>query len=532
MTKPVLRSQRPLAPLAAALALLLGLSAATPSPAQPPRDREHGRPGATEEQGMEGEEAKRPPVEEKRSVTEHSGTYGGERIDYTTTAGTLVLETEEGEPRASVFYIAYVKDGVRNGTVDRSDRPVTFSFNGGPGSSSVWLHLGTLGPRRVAMDPEGMALSPPARLEENPESLLAVSDLVFIDPVSTGFSRPAPGVEAGEFHGVEEDVESVGAFVRRWLSENDRWDSPKFLIGESYGTTRAAGLVNHLQDRHGVYFNGVMLVSSILNFATASFDVGNDLPYILFLPTYTATAWYHGQLPEDLSGDLQAALREAEEFALGDYATALLQGSDLPEAERRTIAERLSRLTGLSVGYLEDTDLRPVIYQFTKELLREEGKTVGRLDSRFVGYDRLDVGAGTEFDPSYAAIQGSFTAALNDYVRDELDFDSPVDYEILGGRISGWRAPEGEYVNVAEDLRAAMTQNPALRVHVANGYYDLATPYFATEYTFDHLQLPEHLEGNVSMSYYESGHMMYVRDVDNRALLERLKEFVREWDGV
>lgn len=530
MTNPATRSQNPFAPLAAAFALLVGLSAATAAPAQPPRD--HGRPDATEGKEMAGEEAKRPPVEEKRSVTEHSGTFGGERIAYTTTAGTLVLETEEGEPRASVFYVAYVKDGTKNGTVDRSDRPITFSFNGGPGSSSVWLHLGTLGPRRVAMDPEGMALSPPARLEENPESLLAVSDMVFIDPVSTGFSRPAPGVDEGEFHGVEEDVESVGAFIRRWLSENDRWDSPKFLIGESYGTTRAAGLVNHLQDRHGVYFNGVMLVSSILDFGTARFNVGNDLPYILFLPTYTATAWYHGQLPEDLSGDLQAALREAEEFALGDYATALFKGSSLPEAERRRIAERLSRLTGLSVEYLEDTDLRPVIHPFTKELLREEGKTVGRLDSRFVGYDRLDAGVRPEFDPSYAAIQGSFTAALNDYVRDELDFDSPIDYEILGGRISGWRSPEGEYVNVAEDLRAAMTQNPALQVHVANGYYDLATPYFATEYTFDHLQLPEHLQDNISMSYYESGHMMYVRDVDNRALLERLKEFVLSSDGV
>jgi carboxypeptidase C (cathepsin A) len=494
--------------------------------AQPPGDRGHDRAAA-----MEGE-TERPPVEveEKRSVTEHSGTFTGEgagRMGYTTTAGTLVLRTEEGEPRASVFYISYVKDGVD----DSADRPVTFSFNGGPGSSSVWLHLGTLGPRRVAMGPDGEALPPPARLTDNPETLLAVSDLVFIDPVSTGFSRPAPGVEEGEFHGLEEDVESVGAFVRRWLSDNDRWDSPKFLIGESYGTTRAAGLVNHLQDRHGVYFNGVMLVSSILNFGTARFNVGNDLPYIVFLPTYTATAWYHGQLPEDLSGDLQAALREAEEFALGEYATALLKGDTLEGEERRRIAERLARLTGLSVEYVEDTDLRPVIHPFTKELLREEGKVVGRLDSRFVGHDRLDVGTRGEADPSYSAIQGSFTAALNAYVRDELGFESPVDYEILGGRIQGWRAPEGEYVNVAENLRAAMTQNPALKVHVANGYYDLATPYFATEYTFDHLQLPAHLRENISMSYYESGHMMYIREEDNRTLLRALKAFVLEASG-
>lgn len=500
---------------------ILALAAVTAIPgfAQPPEEA-----NAVKEKPP----AETPPVEAKQSVTRHSATIGGQRIDYTATAGTLVLETEEGEPRASMFYVAYT----RNGVADPAKRPLTFSFNGGPGSSSVWLHLGTLGPRRVAMDDEGHALPPPYRLEENPYSLLDLTDLVFIDPVSTGFSRPAPGVEAGEFHGVEKDVESVGELIRRWTSENGRWASPKYLIGESYGTTRAAGLVNHLQDRHGLYFNGVMLVSSILNFGTARFDAGNDLPYIVFLPTFTATAWFHGKLPDDLSGDLQAALREAEDFALGDYALALLQGDRLPAEERRRVAERLARLTGLSVGYVEDADLRPVIYRFTKELLRAEGKTVGRLDSRFVGYDRQDVGDGTEYDPSYAAIQGPFTATLNAYVRDELGFETPIDYEILGGRIQGWPSPEGRYVNVAEELRSAMTQNPALKVHVANGYYDLATPYFATEYTFDHLGLPEHLRGNVSMSYYEAGHMMYIRQHDLEKLKEELGRFIRESDGV
>jgi len=469
-------------------------------------------------------------LEEKTSVTHHTATIGGERIGYTATAGTLVLETEEGEPRASFFYISYIRDGIE----DQGRRPLTFSFNGGPGSSSVWLHLGALGPRKVKMTDEGKALPPPYVLENNPQSILDVTDLVFIDPVSTGFSRPAPGVDAGEFHGVKEDVESVGAFVRRWLSDNGRWDSPKYLIGESYGTTRAAGLVSYLQDRHGVYFNGVMLVSSILNFQTARFDVGNDLPYIGFLPTYTATAWYHGQLPEEYDGDLEKALADAEELALGDYALALLKGDTLSGAERRAVAERLARLTGLSVEYVEDADLRPVIYRFTKELLRDEGKTVGRLDSRFVGYDRQDVGDTFELDPSYAAIQGPFTATLNEYVRDELGFESALDYEILGGRIERWSRDdwEGRYVNVAEDLRRAMTQNPALRVHVANGYYDLATPYFATRYTFDHMGLPEHLRGNVSMSYYEAGHMMYIRAEELAKLKAMLAEFIRESDGV
>ena len=521
-----------LRPLVLGLLLLFVAAGAAPATAQPPgHPPVHDRQGPGQGSGPGADREKKPPeIEEKSSTTEHSVTIGGERIGYTATAATLVLRTEEGDPQASVFHISYLRKGVD----DPGRRPVTFSFNGGPGSSSVWLHLGILGPRVVAMDEEGRALPPPYELVENPSSLLDVTDLVFIDPVSTGFSRSAPGVEAQEFHGVEEDVESVGAFIRRWVSEHGRWESPKYLIGESYGTTRAANLVDHLQDRHGMYFNGVMLVSSILNFQTARFDVGNDLPYILFLPTYTATAWYHGRLPEEYDGDLERALRDAEEFALGDYARALLLGSDLPADEHRAVAERLARLTGLSVEYVEDAHLRPVIHRFTKELLRDEGKTVGRLDSRFIGFDREDVGEGFEYDPSYAAIQGPYTASLNEYVRDELGFESDIDYEILGGRIRDWnREPwEGRYVNVAEDLRRAMTRNPALKVHVANGYYDLATPYFATEYTFGHLQLPEHLRGNVEMSYYESGHMMYIRRESARKMKEELARFVEESDGV
>jgi len=516
------------------LSLVLTLAvSATPLAAQPGHPDHPGHPGlaamAVGDQSAPAPQTKTPPVvEEKTSVTHHTVTIDGRKIAYTATAGTLVLETEEGEPRASIFYVSYIRDGVD----DAGRRPLTFSFNGGPGSSSVWLHLGALGPRRVKMTDEGKALPPPYVLEENPHSILDVTDLVFIDPVSTGFSRPAPGVDAQEFHGVEEDIHSVGAFIRRWLSDNGRWESPKYLIGESYGTTRAANLVDELQDRHGVYFNGVMLVSSILNFETARFNVGNDLPYPLFLPTYTATAWYHHKLPAEYDGDLHKALDDAEEFAAGDYTLALMKGSALPPERRHAVAERLARLTGLSVDYVEDADLRPVIYRFTKELLRDEGKTVGRLDSRFTGYDRQDVGDTAEFDPSYAAIQGSFTATLNEYVRDELGFDADLDYEILGGRIQHWTAPEGQYVNVAEDLRHAMTQNPALKIHVANGYYDLATPYFATRYTFDHMELPQELRDHVSMSYYEAGHMMYIRAAELARLKQNLAGFIRESDGL
>lgn len=454
------------------------------------------------------------------SITHHSITINGQTIDYTVTAGTIVLKEEaekkgeqegdsEGEKaKASIFFIAYTRDGVE----DRSKRPVTFSFNGGPGSSSVWLHLGLLGPRRVLMDDEGNALPPPYRLVDNDYSMLDVTDLVFIDPVSTGYSRVITGEKAKAFHGFKKDIESVGDFIRLYTTRYRRWTSPKFLIGESYGTTRAAGLSGYLQERHGMYLNGIMLVSVILNFQTARFTVGNDLPYILFLPTYAAAAWYHKRLPEELSGDLGATLDEVEAFAQGEYALALMKGAALEEAERDVIASKLARYTGLSEDYIRRTNLRINIHRFVKELLRDEGRTVGRLDSRYKGIDRDAAGEHHEYDPSLAAIMGPYTGTFNDYVRHELGFESDLPYEILTGRVHPWSFAEhqNEYVNVAETLRKAMTMNPFLRVFVANGYYDLATPYFATEYTFNHLGIDPSLQENISMSYYEAGHMMYL----------------------
>lgn len=447
--------------------------------------------------------------EEKLSTTRHTATIGGRQIAYTATAGNLVLKQEDGTPKASIFFIAYSRDGV----TDVSRRPLTFSFNGGPGSSSVWLHLGVLGPKRVLMgDAGGQQPPPPYQIGNNEYSILDQTDLVFIDPVMTGYSRPAPGEDAKQFLGFREDQEWVGEFIRVYTTRFKRWSSPKFLIGESYGTTRAAAVVNYLQDRHGMYFNGVMLVSSILNFQTARFEVGNDLPYILFLPTYTATAWYHRQLPADLQRDLKAALRESEEFALRDYTLALMKGTDLTEGERRAVAEKLARLTGLSADYIEQTNLRINIHRFTKELLRDQRLTVGRLDSRFTGVDRDAAGEYTDFDPSYAVIQGPYTGALLQYLSAQLGYETDIPYEILTARVRPWsyREFENRYVNVADDLRTAMAQNPALKVFVANGYYDLATPYYATEYTFDHLAYEPHFRDRVSMSYYEAGHMMYV----------------------
>jgi carboxypeptidase C (cathepsin A) len=467
--------------------------------------------------------------------THHRTTIHGQSVSYTVVCGTMVLKEEaekkdapgesQGEKaKASIFFTAYTREDVE----DRARRPITFSFNGGPGSSSVWLHMGVLGPRMVQMDEQGSAPPPPYRLVDNEFSLLDETDLVFIDPVSTGFSRVVPGEKAKEFHGFKKDIESVGDFIRLYTTRYQRWASPKFLIGESYGTTRASGLSGYLQDRHGLFLNGIMLISSILDFSTAEFETGNDLPYILFLPTYTATAWYHKKLPADLQSSLKTALEEAEQFALGEYTLALMKGSQIEPEEREQIAGKLARLTGLSVDYVNRTDLRIQIFRFTKELLRDQGETVGRLDSRFKGYDRDSAGEHFESDPSMNNIMGPYTALFNHYVRSELDFKSDLPYEILNPKVWPWSYSdhENKYVNVAETLRKAITTNPYLKVLIANGYFDLATPYFATEYTFNHLGLNEKLAANCKLTYYEAGHMMYIHQPSINKLKADLAEFI------
>ena len=456
------------------------------------------------------EEKNSPTPEDNLSVTHHSVTINGEEIRYTATTGTLVLKEEidkEGEKaKAAVFFIAYTRDDVD----DMSKRPITFSFNGGPGSSSVWLHLGVLGPRCVEPNEDGELPHPPYQLKNNECSILDKTDLVFIDPVSTGFSRAVPGEEAKQFHGFKKDIESVGDFILLYLGRYKRWGSPKFLIGESYGTTRAGGLSGYLQERHGTYLNGIMLVSVVLNFQTIRFAPGNDLPYILYLPTYAATALYHDKLETDAQFEL--FVDEVREFAMGEYTTALMQGSALSDAQRANITQQLAKYTGLTAEYIEQTDLRINIMRFCKELLRDEGRTVGRFDSRYKGIDRDTAGEMFEYDPSSAVVQGAYTAMLNYYVRDELEFASDLPYEILSRRVHPWDYGEhqNEYVNVADTLRKAMTTNPALKVFVANGYYDLATPFLASEYTFSHLGLDKSLRDNITMAYYQAGHMMYI----------------------
>ena len=449
--------------------------------------------------------------EDKLSVTHHSVTINGEEIHYTATTGTLILKEEvdkEGEkPKAAVFFVAYTRDDVE----DASTRPITFSFNGGPGSSSVWLHLGVLGPRTVKPDEDGELPQPPYQLTNNECSILDKTDLVFIDPVSTGFSRAVAGEEAKQFHGFKRDIESVGDFILLYLGRYKRWESPKFLIGESYGTTRASGLAGYLQGRHGTYLNGIMLVSVVLNFQTIRFAPGNDLPYILYLPTYAATALYHKKL-ENTDTQFESFVDEVREFATGDYTVALMKGSAIPPAQRADIVKKLASYTGLTPEYIERTDLRINIARFCKELLRDEARTVGRFDSRYKGIDRDSAGENYEYDPSSAVVQGAYTATLNAYVRGELEFESDLPYEILSRRVHPWDYSDhqNEYVNVADTLRAAMTMNPALKVFVANGYYDLATPFLASEYTFSHLGLDASLQDNITMAYYQAGHMMYI----------------------
>jgi carboxypeptidase C (cathepsin A) len=473
-----------------------------------------------------GQTAEKParPLTAKSDVvqTTHSINIGDKHIEYRAEAGNMTLKEEDGKARANIFYVAYTKTQENPAT-----RRLTFCFNGGPGSSSVWLHMGAFGPRRVVLSPEGEALAPAARTVENRWSLLDLTDLVFIDPVSTGFSRAADEKNAKQFHGVQEDLQSVAEFIRMYTTRHNRWGSPKFLAGESYGTTRASGLSNYLQSRLGMRLNGIMLISAVLNFETISFAEGNDLPYALFFPSYTATAWYHKKLPGDLQGDFKKTLAEAEAFAQGDYLLALARGLKLEGDERKAVAAKIARYTGLSQQFVLNCNLRIDGQRFMRELLRDRGQIVGRYDSRLTARDGDNAAERPDFDPSYAAVQGPYTEGWNEYVRQELKFESDLPYEILTGRVQPWNYGNAtnRYLNVAPMLREAMATNKYLRVFVANGYYDLATPFAATQYTFNHLGAEPTLSQRVTMSYFDAGHMMYI----NKSSLEKLKQDIAKF---
>jgi carboxypeptidase C (cathepsin A) len=477
----------------------------------------------TEQPKAEQSKEQPAPPPERECVSERTVRIGGQEVAYRAVASTTNLRDDDGEPRASVFAVSYT----RTDAGEPATRPLTFVFNGGPGSSSTWLHMGLVGPRRVDM-PDGPTVAP-YRVRDNDASLLDVSDLVFVDPVSTGYSRPAGGKEAKQFHGFREDLESVGEFIRLHTTRAGRWESPKFLVGESYGTTRAAALARHLQERHGLFVAGVGLISAVLMFQGSRPVPGNDLPFVLSLPTYAATAWYHGRL-DGRVGDLQTLTHEVEAFALGDYASVLLQGSRAPDAARRSVLERLAAFTGLSQAFLEACDLRVAPQRFFKELLRDQRRTVGRLDTRFTGIDSDAAGEAAEYDPSYAVIQAPFTAAVNAYLRGELGFDSDLPYEVLNSeKVRPWKwgeDAENRYLDVASRLREAMSWDRGLRVLLASGYYDMATPFAAAEWTLDHMGLDPSLTGNVRTTRYEAGHMMYIHDESRDRLARELRALV------
>jgi carboxypeptidase C (cathepsin A) len=462
--------------------------------------------------------------EERRVETRHRVTIGGQSIDYMAVAGTLQLRDAEQKPTASIFYIAYTREGVK----DPDSRPLTFSFNGGPGSSSVWMHLGLLGPQRVVLAEDGSALPPPYRLVNNEHSLLDMSDLVFIDPVSTGFSRAAEPKDVGKFHGLHEDAAAVAEFIRLYVTRNLRWPSPKFVIGESYGTTRAAALSGELSQRHKLNLNGIILVSTVLNFQTIETARGNDLAYLMYLPSYCATAWYHKKLPADLQQlPLTNVVALARDFAITNYNQALFRGATLSADERRAFAGHMARLTGLSADYLDRADLRVAMGRFAAELLADRQRVLGRYDGRYTGYVRDRLANAMEQDPSFEAVASAFASSFNHYVRTDLKFESDLPYEVITS-VGPWNWGQvNGYVNVAETLASAMTRNPFLKVEACCGYYDLATPFFATEYTFSHLGIDPSLLANVTLDYYTAGHMMYLNQPDLKKQKADLARFIR-----
>lgn len=510
---------------------------------QPPEKKAPAQPGAPAGQSAPpGQPAAAPAAPEKPlSITRHTLSLNGRAFPYTATVGTLPINKKDEQPGAMIFFFAYTLDGVK----DVASRPLTFVFNGGPGSSSVWLHLGAWGPRRVVMTEDGYSVKPPFGLADNDNSLLDVTDLVFIDPVSTGYSRPLPGENKSQFHGVGEDVASVGEFIRLYVTRYERWSSPKFILGESYGTTRAAGLSGFLQGRTlGMYLNGIVLISSVLDFQTIMFPPGNTVSYVFFLPHYTATAWFHKKLGPGLQEKaLQDVLKEAEDFALNEYSVALLKGNRLESREADRVADKLAAYSGLSREYVKQSNMRVRHDRFVKELLRTSFETVGRLDSRFKGRDEDAAGENAEFDPASAVIHGAFSTMLNHYVRTELGYKEDIPYAIYGN-VYPWNflsSPEeaeaspgpgrgrfgGLTVNVADVLRRAMSENPFLQVFCANGYYDGATPYFGIEYTFSQMGLNGEFRDRVHMGYYEAGHMMYIHQPSLAALKKDLANFLR-----
>jgi carboxypeptidase C (cathepsin A) len=509
-----------------------------PTPTQPPK------PAKPEEKAEEFQTA--PPI-----TTEHALTLaGGKTLKYKAIAGYLLLtdtgkpdvssdapgkeetapekpkekpvDPAKGKPKAQVFYVAYLATEVG----DPVNRPVTFVFNGGPGSSAVWLHLGGIGPKRVLLSDRGEALPPPAKLVDNESSWLERTDLVFVDPVPSGYSRPAPGENPRQFFGYREDIQHVGDFIRLWTTRNNRWASPRFLAGESYGTTRAAGLGDYLQDRYAMSLNGIILIGSVLNFQTTEMSHGNDVPYPLYLPSYASAAWYHKKLAPDLQQlTLPELLKRVEEFAANVYLIALAKGDSLSPEDQQAIANQLARFTSLDPAYLLQEHLREPDERFFSDLLQKENRSIGRYDSRFTGIRYYPGTDRDDFDPSDLAVDGPITSAFYDYVRRDLKYESDLPYERLA-EVHPWLFSRDRYLDVAENLRKIMSRNPYLKVMVCCGYYDLATPYFAAVNVTRSMNLDPSIRHNLQVQFYESGHMLYIDTLARKKLRQDFDQFV------
>jgi carboxypeptidase C (cathepsin A) len=502
---------------------------AKPSSEEPPKEQEPRREREEAPRPAQAAEAGARPTpqyhwdmtEVAPVVTHHEIRVNGQALRYTATAGRLPIKDPTGKIEAEMFFVAYTLDGA-----EASRRPLTFAFNGGPGSASIWLHMGALGPRRVVLQPEGWMPASPYRLMDNPDTPLDKTDLVLVDAIGTGFSRPADLETAKKFWSVQGDIQSFGEFIRMYITRYERWSSPLYLLGESYGTTRSAGVAGYLAN-YGISFNGITLLSTVLDFQALEFSKRNDEPYILTLPTYTMVAWYHKKLPPDLMAQDPAKTRaEVEHWAMTDYAQALAKGDSLTAQERQAVIQQLARYTGLKPEYVEQANLRIDVQWFTHMLLADQKLRVGRLDGRYTGPDPQGFLDTPFYDPTGSATQPPFTSVFNDYVRRELDYKTDMPYYVWAGQVSPaganpyeqrglfhWEfgSAEGGFPDTASALRAAMVKDPYLKVLVMEGYYDLATPYFSVNYTMNHLHLSPEYRKNISYATYDSGHMVYLR---------------------
>jgi carboxypeptidase C (cathepsin A) len=497
-----------------------GKPQATTTPAAETSQPESGKESQTEK------EAKYDMTEVAPVVSRHQVAVNGQTLRYTATAGRLPIKRDDGKIEAEMFFVAYTLDGQ-----DAAKRPVTFAFNGGPGSASVWLHMGALGPKRVVLQPNGFMPASPYRITDNEDTLLDRSDIVMIDAVGTGFSRAADAETLKKYLGVKGDIQAFGEFIRLYITRYERWSSPLFILGESYGTTRAAGIAGYLAD-HGISFNGITLLSMALDFETLEWAKNNDVPYVLLVPTYTMIAAYHKKLAPELTQDLAKTRQDVEQWTSHDYAEALSKGDAITPDERNKIIDQLSRYTGVSRDVIDQQNLRIDVPTFTHYLLIDQKVRVGRLDGRFTGPDpggeRSDF-----FDPASAAILPPYTSVFNNYVRTELGYKTDMPYKVfaydeIGFNKWEWGSSIEGYPNTATGLRAAIVKNPYLKILVMEGYYDLATPYYAANYTMDHLDLGPNYRKNISYATYESGHMVYIDQSQHAKMKKDLVDFMQK----